>query len=446
MAKKQVSQTSRLSDAQIEQVRLRQGEHGIAIDDHIAHSRIAPNPALTIDQARTHDAWVQDPADADIIGVDTIKPDIRGKERKERGEKPPPLDPKDPKKPAKKRPKAVDHPGGGPDAGPAFKGYEIVGGSPAERAHLDKTIKSNFTKGELEDTRGLVIEIGSGKLARSGAAGFYLDAAAAALRAGRGSVISKKAAAVPGIRHYLKIGKPYVQGDVITHEITHHIRAQRLRKGGAPEGDITTRQARDLYLDRDREEATTDLETIARHNKFENPATKVIERPSPAGYYQRLVPRRAAGSGEPNWGDRISALELQDRAVITLDGKENVKLGLAAAKSETLRTSGKQGVELRKRINRSFQKTNMGRSKMGRTASGITGKTENLDQYFASIDDAGNVIARAHIRSHKMISQDKTVISALRQVSQGAGKIVKFNDGKATTIARFGGGRKATFT
>jgi hypothetical protein len=45
-----------------------------------------------------------------------------------------------------------------------------------------------------------------------------------------------------------------------------------------------------------------------------------------------------------------------------------------------------------------------------------------------------------------MISQDKTVISALRQVSQGAGKIVKFNDGKPTTIARFSGGRKPTFT
>jgi hypothetical protein len=29
---------------------------------------------------------------------------------------------------------------------------------------------------------------------------------------------------------------------------------------------------------------------------------------------------------------------------------------------------------------------------------------------------------------------------------QGAGKIVKFNDGKATTIARFSGGRKPTFT
>ena len=169
-----------------------------------------------------------------------------------------------------------------------------------------------------------------------------------------------------------------------------------------------------------------------------------IERPLPTGYYQTL-------NLKDKNGERISTtqLENEDRAILTLDGPLTTrkrKAGGVVKKpngfltitepDEKLRGSGLKGVKLRKRLNNRFTDTNIGNSKMGRTTRGIVGKAENLDQYFAAIDDTGKVKNRVQVRDVEQRNQDAIAVALLRS-TPGAGEIVKFNDGKPTTLGAF---------
>jgi hypothetical protein len=456
------------------QTRKRQGRKARAIDDKEAHVIQAPFVATTERERDIHKLWATDPGEADILGIDApeaIKVDPkREAERKKAGEIDPPIPPARPRvKPAKKKATAPTEPKAGPKAKDPFRrypdlktkpgklgkdglfdGYIITGGNASQRAVIHAAIQDNYSKEELKDTRGLVIDIGS-KL-RGNLAGVYLDRHGG-FRTNR--AVTKKMMNVPGARHYMRIDKDYLQGDVITHEMAHHMRAQRLRKGDTGDKDLTKRQAEQLFFDHDREEATTDLETLARHNKYESSSpyakdakgNRRIERPSPAGYYYRV----SRGSGMDT-----RQVENQDRAIVTLPGSLEARKKAAGGNykkkngftdyrdpDERLRTSGLQGKRLRKAINKNFDDTNMGNSKMGRSARKISGKIENLDQYFAAVDDDGNVVARAHIRSPKLKNKDRAGAELLKSTAPAGSKIVKYNDGKPTTLGRVPtGGRK----
>jgi hypothetical protein len=168
----------------------------------------------------------------------------------------------------------------------------------------------------------------------------------------------------------MKIGRQYVVGDVITHEMVHHIRAQRMRDD-APKNDLTRRVDKRLFMDHDREESSTDLESISRHNPYENPDQPgVITRPSPAGYYQFIV--EGSTRRKPSYDfAAIDKAELQDRAIITLGPNRSTAIAAADSKDKKLLTSGKRGNDLRKRLNTRYSQTNMGKSKMGKSTISI---------------------------------------------------------------------------
>jgi len=460
----------------IRSVRRKQGSTARKIDDAEAHIVQAPYEATTERERDIHKLWTNDPGAADIVGIDApkaIKVDRkREAERKKAGEIDPPIPPRPPDrpkvKPAKKKAIAPDKPAPPKAKDPFrrypplktkpdkwgedgyFDGYIIQGGNAGQRAVIHATIQDNFSKEELKNTRGLVIDIGS--RLRGNLAGVYLDRHSG-YRTNR--AVTKKMMNVRGARHYMRIDKDYLQGDVITHEMAHHIRAQRLRKGDTGDKDLTKRQAQDLFFDHDREEATTDLETIARHNNYESTSpfakdskgNRRIERPSPAGYYYRVNsenPRQA---------------ETEDRAIVTLGGSIAARKKAAGGTytkangmkdirepDERLRTSGMQGKRLRKAINKNFDETNMGKSKMGRSARKLSGKIENLDQYFAAVDDDGNVVTRAHIRSPKLKNRDRAAKDLLAKTSPPGSRIVKYNDGKPTTIGKVPGASRKRLT
>jgi len=459
----------------VKAVRQQQGKRANLIDDKEAHLVDGPLIARTEREREIHRQWVKDPGEADIQGIDSpmaVEIDRkREAERKKAGETDPPIAPPKPKKRPVRKAKTADPFTPPPSAPPTAKkdpfrrlpdlpqkpgkigkdgtwaGYIITGGNVGQRAVIHEKIQENFTKAELANTRGLVIDIGS-KL-RGNLAGVYLDRPN--YRPNRAA--TKKMMSVPGARHFMRIDKNFLQGDVITHEMIHHIRAQRLRDGKTGDQDITKRQSKDLYFDHDREEATTDLESISRHNDFESSSpmavvmkngkpTRRIERPSPAGYYFKI--NSAAGV-------TAKEAELLDRATITIDkGTPAQRKSLANAgnqlePSEELRSSGLKGKKLRKRINERFDDTLMGQSKMGKSTRRITGKIENLDQYFAAVKDDGQVVGRLHIRSPKLTDGKATAKNLLGD-STGTGKIVSYNDGKPTTIGRFSNSPKGKFT
>jgi hypothetical protein len=454
-----LSKPQTLTDEQIARARNRQGEKAQKVDDAEAHVIRTTRVAKTERAARIHEMWKRDPGDADIVGVDVPldqKIDVkRREERRKAGEYPPP--PAKPGKPVTKKES------GGVEKrkakfkeslkpGEKFKGYKIIGGTPAERQVIDQTIKANWSKGERDQIAGLVIQIGSGSGAGKGAAGVYLDdarfAKANVLSGGRNKVVTKKAAQIEGAHHFIKIGKRYVHGSTITHELAHHIRAQRYR-AGAPKEDLSARYSGvdlgRIFFDHDREESGTDLETIARHNKWESNSpyakdskgNRRIERPDPTGYYQFIKKPEHRTTQD---------LENEDRAIMTLEGtlanRKKRAGGVTEKKNgfltqsdpdEKLRTSGIQGKKLRSRINKRWSETNIGNSRLGKGK--ITGKAEHLDQYFATLDKDGNVTNKVHIRSARLKKGDKEAISLLKGDPRTA-RIVKYNDGKPRTIAR----------
>ncbi len=442
-----------LTDEQIARARNRQGEKAQKVDDAEAHVIRTTRVAKTERAARIHEMWKRDPGDADIVGVDVPldqKIDVkRREERSKAGEFPPP--PVKPAKPTKKRAGAGKKKGTITEPlkpGEKFKGWKIIGGTSSQRKLIDQQIKENWSKGERDQIAGLVIQIGTGSGVSKSAAGVYLDdarfAKARVLSGYKDKAVSKKAAQIEGAHHFIKVGKDYVQGTTVTHEVAHHIRAQRLR-AGAPTDDLSARKQRDLFFDHDREEVGTELETLARHNKWESNSpyakdsngVRRIERPDPSGYYH-------ATSIPPKHS--VRQIENQDRAIMTFDGSlENRKKrgGVTVqnpdgtykrtAPDEKLRTSGIKGRKLRTRINKRWNETHLGKSHMGKGK--ITGKAEHLDQYFATLDKDGNVTNKVHIRSAGLKKGDKEAISLLKGDPRTA-RIVKYNDGKPRTIAR----------
>ena len=130
-----------------------------------------------------------------------------------------------------------------------------------------------------------MIDVGS-KL-RGNVAGLYVDSKGYRTNA----AMTKKMAAVEGSLVFMRVDKNYLIGDVITHEFTHHVRANRLRAdqkaGRDSNADVTSRQAKMLFKDGDREESATDLETVPRHNNFDrpgpDPSKRTIGRLAPPG-------------------------------------------------------------------------------------------------------------------------------------------------------------------
>jgi hypothetical protein len=440
---------SPLSLTAIVDARERQGETGQVIDDENAHVITGPWVAKNQREQAIHRIWVADPGDADIEGIDTpkseSKPDIREKFRREKkARKPKPARPKD------ARPKDARMLDGEDEDGKPLKptpskkpttgkvGYMIIGGTKLDRKILDDTIRQNFSKSELAKTKNLVIEVAKGRGAGGGgAAGIYMDAAAGVWK-GKFKPSAQARKLNPDLQHYMKIGRQYVVGDVITHEMVHHIRAQRMRDD-APKNDLTRRVDKRLFMDHDREESSTDLESISRHNPYENPDQPgVITRPSPAGYYQFIV--EGSTRRKPSYDfAAIDKAELQDRAIITLGPNRSTAIAAADSKDKKLLTSGKRGNDLRKRLNTRYSQTNMGKSKMGKStiADGVGGKAENLDQYFATVDNSGKKISRLHIRSIKMKNKDSLAVNLLGSGKAKTAKIVKYDDGKPTTLKGF---------
>ena len=449
---KNLDNDSLLSIQKIADVRANQGETAQKIDDAEAHVVTGPWVARTEREKEIHRIWSRDPGDADIAGIDgpEIRPDVRDTGRPP-GPKPPTPGPKPPT-PGPKPPTPGPKP---PTPGPApklSKDYEIIGGTKTQRAYLRNTITNNFSKSELAlMSEGLVIEIGTGRLATSGAAGFYITEVQPGSSLGpredgrprylmwHGKV-SKKAQKISGMTSYIKLGNGFAGGDVITHEMIHHLRVRRLgAKPLAGSKDLTRAESTSWSRmnDSDREEATTDLESISRHNKWEKYLGGAIERPSPAGYYQLVVPKEKGY--DTYWADRITAAELEDRAIVTLPGtlssrKFSSGEGIRTP-SEKLRTSGLQGDKLRENINANYSETRMSKSKMGKTAGLISGQIENVDQYYATVGADGKVQSRMHVRSARRLNKDQL---AKRILGGTPGKtVVKFNDKKPKALATF---------
>lgn len=421
-----------IDDATIQEVRERQGEVGVALDNQARNNNVAPKVAITSEDVSIQNQWLADPGDADIIGVDFVSPFRR----------PGPVDrPAQPRKEEPADPKEIT------------KGkfpYQIVGGSEKQRKQIDESLRRNFTADELKESEGMVIEIGRGNAAQSGAAAFYVYRAGDSIRA-MNSIVSRKAASIPGLKHYIKLGKEFGDvgiSDAITHEYTHHLRAKRLERG---EGKLTKRK--DVRLiglaDSDIEESATDLESVSRHNPFTNRAGNV-GRPTQIGYYQHLVPRKGPfGEVDPF---QIASLELQDRAIVTLSRKKG-KLTEAEIKKakeagtlrdEKLRTSGKKGQTLTDRIEARFADTAIANFKrggnlpVGRRISGdrIKGKVENVDQYFAVIKADGRPRNRIHYRATSTLQDLTDDIKALASDDIRPGEaLVEFNDGKVKRLA-----------
>lgn len=461
---KKLKKPVRLSEKTIAAVRRRQGQKGRLIDDKEDHVLVTFKTANTVPQKMVHDRWVDNPASADIFGVDTttsqkIDEPERRRRKKEKGRRP--AKPAKPARPGKRGPgpRSTQPP---VEEDGTWPGYIIMGGKAADRAKIDASIKRNFSKSELSKTRGLVIDIGSNL--RGGLAGVYLDSGWP-----NRTVANQKMRNIEGARHFMRVDKKYTDGDVITHEMIHHLRAQRMRAAKTGNKDITKRE-KGMWRDHDFEEATTDAETLARHNLYEDTPDGVedsgyvfkgrdgkprIRRPSPAGYYHTIGKTRDKkvlknSSIPPGLHDASSDLMVDhDRAIITLPGSLSTKRKAAGITKlpgskgrefkkeeplEKLRSSGKKGKDLQVKMNKNFGDTFMGNSVMGKKAKSIAGSIENLDQYFAAVDKDGQVISRTHYRSPKLKSANKFAIEDLKRSTPPGGRVVKFNDGVSQSL------------
>ena len=104
---KKLKKPVRLSEKTIAAVRRRQGQKGRLIDDKEDHELVTFKTANTVPQKMVHDRWVDNPASADIFGVDTttsqkIDEPERRRRKKEKGRRP--AKPAKPARPGKRGP------------------------------------------------------------------------------------------------------------------------------------------------------------------------------------------------------------------------------------------------------------------------------------------------------------------------------------------------------
>ena len=314
------------------QTRAAQGQRGREQDDGIDHGVRAPLTPKTRQDHAIHRTWHRDPGEADISGIDT------------KGETPPRPRPPGGKRPKPKRKDEKQ------DKGSLWvkekKGvvWVIVGSSKAKREQVHQTVLDNFSKKERANFNKVVIEIGSGGLAKAGAAGYYahhqdlprskkagkaldnwiepkvseaklkelstrrreLTKKVGKLHSGKQPVTEKEKEAhqkkldllrlertqldilmSPQDHHYIKLGADYTRSTT-THELVHHLR--HFREPGKMSSSVKHYSGKDMDI----EESATDLETIGRHNSwraqgFFNPNRGKLGRPTQSGYYQDIA-------------------------------------------------------------------------------------------------------------------------------------------------------------
>lgn len=401
--------------------RQRQGSRGRKLDDKQRNRNIAPFIAKDRLDRQIQLAWLRDPGDADIIGIDTVS-------KARPGRRPPA-----PRPPESGRP--PEPPASMPPAADAFKGdvpYTIIGGDASKRKSLDQVIRNNFSAREIAQMDGVVIELGRGGAGR-GVAGYYVykaDSPAAT------KVVSAKARKLDA-RHYIKIGRGHHSDDVVTHELIHHLRARRLERGGVA-SQVTQRAAPGPFGDNDLEEAATDLESVSRHNPFSREDGK-LGRPGLVGYYNAVVNTRGLPFDQAR--DKVDTAQLEDRAIITLSprhtaGTVKKAKDKAAERDEDLRGSGLQNQKVVDRIEARFVDTNIARMGGATKAAGrISGAAENVDQYFAIVNSDGTAQSRIHYRtdrSREDLTDDAT--EAIGGELQPGQALVEMHDGKARRL------------
>lgn len=405
--------------------RQRQTSRGRKLDDKRPNKNTGPFIVRTKLDEQIQRIWLADPGNADIIGIDTVS-DVK-------------IDRPEPRRPRAQRPAPtpIEDSPPPPATAAAFKGkvaYQIIGGDRFARARVDQTIRNNFSAAEIRDMRGLVIEIARGSDAmKGGVAGYYVNDPSAAAVA---PIIGRKALALSP-DYYIRIGRSHTGNDVITHEVVHHIRAKRLERGQVA-SQVTQRASAGPFGDKDLEEAATDLESVSRHNPFQDAAGN-IRRPGLVGYYGALVRKSGSVGGQL---EEIAQLELEDRAIITLGTKRHNDKTIAAAKQaatnrdERLRNSGLQNRKVIDRIEQRFVDTNIANfgGSGAKIKDRIRGRAENIDQYFAIVSADGTAKARVHFRTDKrredLTDEAREDLGAIR-----AGQaLVEMRDGRAVLL------------
>lgn len=436
-----------LSDQEIAEARSKQTERGRKQDERLKAGNVV---ARHTGRGGEHVKWRNAPNRSDIFGVDypgnllpPKKPKESGKAKPKKKTRPP-----TPKRPAASKPKEKPDPatrkpkrGELPAASATGKyPYRIIGGNAEKRRSVDAVLRQNFTDSELKATDGLVIEIGKGGAAARGAAGFYIHKAGFSV--GGRMAMSKKAASLPGVKHYIKIGGDYAHGTTVTHEMIHHVRSQRGQ-------GITGRQRNtaSFMFDHDIEESTTDLETVSRHNPYMERGTNRVGRPDRTGYYGYAIPKKYRGNMKTMqaWDEQqrlTREAELTDRALITLTPDKKKATALARSKDQSLRDSGLRPDPLTDNIRKRYGKTLISGMAMkggpsARKKAGIIGKAENVDQYFAVIGKKGDIKSQIHVRTDaRNRDVSKSVARKIAPGLQPGRKLVSFHDGRRRQLAK----------
>lgn len=250
--------------------------------------------------------------------------------------------------------------------------------NPATRRSTTKSVKGilrdSFSAREMGSINGVLFDVKSKGM--GGAAGSHI-------RWGGDS--------------YIALRTDYANDEeVIIHELVH---ARRHAQG-------------DYVRDRDREEAETDLETMARMKNFNNRGR--------TGYYQFLPEVRQTSKRDgPAAAQRLMLqLQAEDRRLVTGDVNKHFK--------------GKVAV---KNVKRAYPQSHI--SKMNRRSrhSGYSSRTlENIDRYFEVQPPGYKRKAQVHLHYPQGKSNLNTIKKDLRGQFGDGSKIWEWRDGKRVRV------------
>tara|TARA_R110002124_G_scaffold279006_1_gene451288 strand:+ start:1145 stop:2731 length:1587 start_codon:yes stop_codon:yes gene_type:complete len=236
--------------------------------------------------------------------------------------------------------------------------------------------------------------------------------------------------------HYIRMGSGYLDGDIITHELVHHVRMGR--SADRQSGHIK----RYTGKDKDSEESSTELETTARHDPWIQ-GPKAIDPDKLGNWDMASYYRRISEKKHPYDYSQAARLQQglnnQDRSII-LQGAHNRRLSNAEVNKaldqvqknpDKYINAGIRDPKISKRIDNRYDQTVI--KEMGKN---IKGADERIDRYYAALDKSGKAKTKLHIRAAGQGRNKEAAKTVLSKVP-GSGTIVEYNDGKAKTIGKF---------